>query len=106
MVLFTGRDGRAFVAHFVLTVLLIEEINDVLKRGIRDVRQGLFGQESLVGRNDDIGHRNKPSQYIVVDDVVRVIVEEHVRFLLVYIEAGRADPILLSIVYSCGEKNS
>ena len=91
MVLLTGRNRRALVANFVLAVLLIEEIDYVLKCCVGNVRQGLFGQECLVGRNDDVGHGNQPRENIVINDVVRVIVEEYVRFLFIYIEAGRAD---------------
>ena len=99
MVLIALRQFGALVADLVPAVALAEELGDVGKRRVGDVGEGLGRQECLVGRDDDVGHRDQARERVVVDDVVGVVVEEDVGFLLVDVQAGRAYLALLDTLY-------
>ena len=67
------------------------ELEDVVYRGLRNVRESLFGQECLVRGNYDVRHRDESCKGVVLEDVSREVLKEEVRLLLVNVKASRAD---------------
>ena len=93
----------ALVAYFIGTSVRTEELPDVSQRGICDIRQRFPCKECLVRCNDYVRHRNKSCQNIIVNDVIRIIVEEDIGFFLIYIKACSAD---LTVLNSLNERLS
>ena len=64
---------------------------DVPQRRIGDPRQGLAGEEALVRRDEHVRERQQPGEYVVLEYLVRQILEEHACFLFVHVQSGGTD---------------
>ena len=53
-------------AQFVRALAVFKEIHEILYGGLSDVFKGFFGQEGLMGSDDDVGHGDQARQNIVV----------------------------------------
>ena len=58
---------------------------------LRDVAQGLAGEEGLVRGDEHVGEGQQARQHVVLQHLVRQVLEEDPLLLLVDIEPGRAD---------------
>ena len=54
-----------------------------------------------MGGHDHIRHRNQPGKQIVIQDVSGTVFKKDIRFLLIYIQAGRADFPGLDALQQC-----
>ena len=54
-----------------------------------------------MGGHDHIRHRNQPGKQIVIQDVSGAVFKKDIRFLLIYIQAGRADFPGLDALQQC-----
>ena len=58
---------------------------------MRDILERFAREERLVRGDQDVGHGDQTRQGVVVHNVSREIAEEEVGFLLVHVQARRAD---------------
>ena len=75
--------------------LAAEETLQIVDGGFSDVAQRLLGEEGLVAGDQHIGHGDQTHQLVVPDDVAGEVLVEEVALLLVDVQAGGADALLL-----------
>src|SRR5579884_286626 len=87
--------GRRWLQHVLGPHLVPQrftalERGDVLQGDPRDLLEGLLGEERLVRSDEDVREGEQARQYVVLEDAIRQVFEEHALFFLVDVEPRRA----------------
>ena len=80
----------AAIANFIGTLPCLRKAKNIIYGCLCNVCKRLVGQERLVRRNDNVGHRDQSCQDVILEDVSREILKEEVGFFLVNVKASRS----------------
>ena len=84
MVIFKSTD-------FIRAFAFFKNAYNICNRCFGNILKRIFGKERLMGSDDNIRHRDKSCERIILKNMTRIILKEKLGLFLINIKAGGAD---------------